>query len=51
MKKGFKYILGMADNFSAFVMAVALKGKTHEEVMEVFANNWMHAELLTSRTY
>ena len=42
MKKGFKYILGIADNFLAFVMAVALKGKTHEEVMEAFADNWTH---------
>ena len=38
MKEGFKYTLGIADNFSAFVMAVAIKGKTQEEVMEAFAN-------------
>ena len=24
------------------MMAVALKGKTHKEVIEVFANNWMY---------
>ena len=30
MKEGFKYILGIADNFSAFLMAVAIKGKKHE---------------------
>ena len=41
-KEGFKYILGIADNFSAFAMAMALKGKTHEEVMEAFADNWTH---------
>ena len=41
-KEGFKYILGIADNFSAYVMAVAIKGKTHEEVMDAFANNWTH---------
>ena len=41
-KEGFKYILGIADNFSAFLMAVALKGKTHEEVMVAFTNNWTH---------
>ena len=38
-KEGFKYILGIADNFSAFVMAMTLKGKTHEEVMEAFTDN------------
>ena len=38
-KEGYKYILGIADNFSAFVMALAIKGKTHKEVMEAFANN------------
>ena len=41
-KEGYKYILGIADNFSAFVMAIAIKGKSHEEVMEVFANNWTY---------
>ena len=41
-KEGYKYILGIVDNFSAFVMAVAIKGKTLEEVMEVFANNWTY---------
>ena len=25
-KEGYKYILGIADNFSAFVMAIAIKG-------------------------
>ena len=34
--------MGIADNFSAFVMAVAIKGKTHEEVMGAFANNWTY---------
>ena len=51
-KEGFKYILGIADNFLAYVMAVAIKGKTHEEVMEAFADNWTHRigapELLVS---
>ena len=42
IKEGYKYILGIADNFSAFVMAVTIKGKTHEKVMEVFANNWTY---------
>ena len=41
-KKGYKYILGIADNFSAFVMAIAIKGKSHEEVMEAFTNNWTY---------
>ena len=41
-REGFKYILGIVDNFSAFVMAMALKGKTHEEVMEAFTDNWTH---------
>ena len=41
-KEGFKYIVGIADNFSAFVMAVAIKGKTPEEVIEVFPNNWTY---------
>ena len=41
-KEEYKYILGIADNFSVFAMAVAIKGKTHEEVMEAFANNWMY---------
>ena len=30
------------ENFSLFVMAVAIKGKTHDEVMEAFANNWTY---------
>ena len=42
MKKGYKYILGIADNFLSFVMAVAIKGKTHEEVIEASTNNWMY---------
>ena len=41
-KEGYKYILGIADNFSAFVMTIAIKGKSHEEVMEAFANNWTY---------
>ena len=28
-KEGYKYILGLADHFSAFVMVIAIKGKTH----------------------
>ena len=39
-KEGYKYILGLADHFSGFVMAIAIKGKTHEEVTEAFSNNW-----------
>ena len=39
-KEGFKYILGLAANFSLFVMATAIKGKTHEEVMTAFTDNW-----------
>ena len=39
-KEGFKYILGIADNFSSFVMAVTITGKTHEEVMAAFTDNW-----------
>ena len=42
MKEGYKYILGIADNFSAFIMAIAIKGKMHKEVMEAFANNWTY---------
>ena len=34
-KEGYKYILGIADHFSAFIMVIAIKGKSHEEVMEV----------------
>ena len=41
-KEGYRYILGLADHFSAFVMAIAIKGKTHEEVMEAFLTNWMN---------
>ena len=41
-KEGHKYILGIADNYSAFVMAIAIRGKTHEEVMEAFVNNWTY---------
>ena len=41
-KEGYKYILGLADHFSAFVMAIAIKSKSHEEVMEAFINNWMY---------
>ena len=39
-KEGHRYILGLADHFSAFVMAITIKGKSHEEVMETFSNNW-----------
>merc|ERR1712240_882177 len=39
-KEGFKYILGIANNFSSFVMAVTITGKTHEEVMAAFTDNW-----------
>ena len=42
MKEGYMYILGIMDNFSLFVMAVAIKGKTHDKVMEVFTNNWTY---------
>ena len=38
-KEGFKYILGIDDNSLAFMMAMALKGKTHEEEMEAFTDN------------
>ena len=38
-KEGFKYILGLADNFTSFVMAITIKGKTHEEVMAAFTDN------------
>ena len=38
-KEGFKYILEMADNFSSFVMAVTIAGKTYEEVMAAFTDN------------
>ena len=41
-KEGYKYILGIADNCSVFVMVIAIKGKMHKEVMEAFANNWMY---------
>ena len=41
-KEGYKYILGLADHFSAFVMAITIKGKTHKEVMEAFINNWTY---------
>ena len=41
-KEGHRYILGIADNFSAFVMVIAIKGITHEEVMEAFINNWIY---------
>ena len=40
MKEGFKYILGIDDNSLAFAIATALKGKTHDEEMEVFTDNW-----------
>ena len=36
-KEGYKYILGIADNFSSFVIEVAIEGKTHNEVMNAFA--------------
>ena len=39
-EEGYKYILGLADHFSGFAMAIAIKGKTHEEVTEAFSNNW-----------
>ena len=38
-KEGHRYILGIADNFSAFIMVIPIKGKSHEEVMEAFINN------------
>ena len=41
-KEGYRYILGLAVHFSAFVMAIAIKGKSHEEVMEAFTNNWTY---------
>ena len=41
-KEGHKYILGLVDHFSAFVMVIAIKGKTHKEVMEAFINNWIY---------
>ena len=41
-KEGYKYILGITDKLSSFVMAVAIKGKTHKEVTEAFANNWTY---------
>ena len=41
-KEGYKYILRIADNFSAFVIVIAIKGKTHEKVMEAFTNNWTY---------
>ena len=28
-KEGYKFILGLADHFSSFVMAIAIKGKMH----------------------
>ena len=39
-KEGFKYILGLANNFSSFIMAVAITGKTHKEVIAAFTKNW-----------
>ena len=30
------------DNFTAFVMVISIKGKSHKEVMETFANNWTY---------
>ena len=39
-KEEFKYILGIADIFTLFVMAIAIKSKTHEEVMGAFTYNW-----------
>ena len=30
------------DNYSAFMMAIAIRGKSHEEVMEAFVNNWTY---------
>ena len=41
-KEGHRYILGLADYFSALVMAITIKGKSHEEVMEAFTNNWTY---------
>ena len=41
-KEGYQYILGLADHFSAHVMAMAIKGKTHKEVMEAFLTNWTY---------
>ena len=39
-KEGFKYILGIANNFSSFVMPIAIAGKTHKEVIAAFTDNW-----------
>ena len=41
-KEGYRYILGLADHFSAFVMSITIKGKTYEEVMEAFITNWAY---------
>ena len=34
--------LRLADHFSAFVMVIPIKSKSHEEVMEAFINNWTY---------
>ena len=41
-KEGHKYILGLADHFSAFVIVITIKSKPHEELMEAFINNWTY---------
>ena len=41
-KEGHKNILGLADHFSAFIMVIARKGKSHKEVMEALINNWTY---------
>ena len=41
-KEGYQHVLGLADHFSAFVMAIAIKGKTHREMMEAFLTNWTY---------
>merc|ERR1712240_300152 len=41
-KDGYSYILRLADPFSVFVMVIAIKGKTHEEVMEALLTNWTY---------
>ena len=39
-KEGYKYILGIGDNFSAFVMAIAIRGKSHKEPRR----SWRHLQ-------
>ena len=30
------------DNFSSIIIAIAIRCKIHEEVMEAFTDNWVH---------